>query len=118
MVDLAHLRGAQRLVLFWNPNCGFCRQMLDDLKAWEANPPAGAPKLVVVSTGTAEENRALGLRAPVLLDQGSAAMSAFGANGTPMAVLVDAHGRIASGLVVGAPAVLALARGEQDQVKA
>jgi thiol-disulfide isomerase/thioredoxin len=104
-------------VLFWNPGCGFCRQMLDALKAWEANPPAGAPKLLVVSTGTVEENRAMGLRAPVVLDQGSGVMSAFGANGTPMAVLVDAHGRIASGPAAGAPAVLALARGEHDPVK-
>jgi peroxiredoxin len=118
MVDLAAFLGARTLVLFWNPGCGFCRQMLDDLKAWEANAPAGAPKLLVVSTGTVQENRALGLRAPVLLDQGSGVMSAFGANGTPMAVLVDAQGRMASAVAAGAPAVLALARGEHDQVKA
>ena len=92
--------------------------MLDDLKAWEANAPARAPKLLVVSTGTVDENRAMGLRAPVVLDQGGGVMGAFGANGTPMAVLVDAQGRIASGVAAGAPAVLALARGEHDQVKA
>jgi hypothetical protein len=57
------------------------------------------------------------LRAPVLLDQGSGVMSAFGANGTPMAVLGDAHGRVASEVAAGAPAVLALARGKLDQVK-
>jgi hypothetical protein len=33
----------------------------------------------------------------------------FGATGTPMGVLVDAEGKIASELAVGAPAVLALA---------
>ena len=60
----------------------------------------------------------MGLRAPVVLDQGSSVMRAFGANGTPMAVLVDAHGRIASEVAAGAPAVLALARGEHDPVKA
>ena len=27
--------------------------MLDDLKAWEAKPPKGAPRLLVVSTGLA-----------------------------------------------------------------
>ena len=84
----------------------------------QAASPAGGPKLLGVSTGTVEENRAMGLRAPVVLDQGSSVMSAFGANGTPMAVLVDAHGRIASGLAAGTPAVLALARGEHDPVKA
>jgi hypothetical protein len=33
----------------------------------------------------------------------------FGAGGTPMAVLVDAEGKIASELAAGAPAVLELA---------
>src|SRR5205085_6205730 len=103
------------LVLFWNPGCGFCRQMLDALKAWEVNPPAGAPRLLVVSTGAADENRALGLRAPVVLDQSSAVMRPFGASGTPMAVLVGAHVRIASEVAAGAPAVLALAGAPQAQ---
>jgi hypothetical protein len=35
--------------------------------------------------------------------------STFGATGTPMAVLVDEEGKIASALAAGAPAVLALA---------
>jgi hypothetical protein len=85
--------------------------MLDDLKAWEAAASPTAPKLLVVSTGAVEANRALGLRAPVLVDQASTIAPAFGANGTPMAVLVDEEGRIASDLAVGAPDVLALARG-------
>ena len=34
--------------------------------------------------------------------------SAFGANGTPSAVLVDEQGNVASGLAVGAPQVMAL----------
>ena len=109
LVDLADVQGDQTLVLFWNPGCGFCQRMLDDLKAWERRPPAGAPRLLVVSTGTVEANRALGLRAPVVLDQGGAAGRAFGAGDTPMAVLIDAEGRIASDLAAGAPAVLALA---------
>ena len=87
--------------------------MLPDLKAWEAHPPEGAPQLLVVSTGSVEENRAQGLRSPVVLDQGFTAGRAFGADGTPMAVLVDAEGRIASTLVTGAAEVLALARRQQ-----
>jgi hypothetical protein len=69
--------------------------MLDDLKAWEADPPEGAPRLLVVSTGLVEANEALGLRSPVLLDQDFSVATTFGAHGTPMAVLVDAEGRIA-----------------------
>jgi hypothetical protein len=85
--------------------------MLDDLKALEADPTEGAPRILVVSTGTAAENKALGLRSTVVLEQGFATGSAFGANGTPSAVLVDSEGKIASEVAVGAPAVLALADG-------
>jgi peroxiredoxin len=110
-VELSSLRGQPTMLLFWNPNCGFCRKMLDDVKAWEANPPAGAPRLLVVSTGAAEANLAQGIRSTVVLDQGFQTGTAFGARGTPSAVLVDAAGNIASGLAVGAPGVLDMAYG-------
>jgi peroxiredoxin len=108
-VDFRRLRGRKTLVLLWDPQCGFCQQMLEDLKAWEAAPPIGAPKLLVVSTGTPEENRAMGLRSTVVLDPSFSAGNALGANGTPSAVLVGVDGRIASEVAAGAMGVLALA---------
>ena len=57
----------------------------------------------------------MGLRSPVLLDQGFSVGSAFGASGTPSAVLVDAKGNIASDVAVGAQAVLALAQGDKSE---
>ena len=102
-------KGEETLVLFWNPGCGFCQRMLPDLKQWEETPPEGGPKLLVVSAGTKEANEAMGLRSPVVLDQQFATGQAFGAGGTPSAVLVDAEGKIASDVAVGAPAVLELA---------
>lgn len=114
-VSLSASRGTKTLVLFWNPGCGFCNRMLDDLKQWEAKPPKGAPKLLVVSTGSVDDNRAMGLRSPVLLDQGFSVGSSFGASGTPSAVLVDAKGNIASDVAVGAQAVLALAQGDKSE---
>ncbi len=113
-INLTAFRGSPTLVLFWNPSCGFCQQMLADLQAWEAQPSKEAPKLLVISTGSVETNQALGLRSPVLLDQNFKTGSAFGATGTPMAVLLDAQGKIASEVVTGAPAVLALARSGEN----
>jgi hypothetical protein len=84
--------------------------MLPDIKDWEANPPEGAPKLLFVSAGTEEANREMGLRSTVVLDQQFAVGRAFGASGTPSAVLVDADGQVASEVAVGAPAVLELAK--------
>jgi peroxiredoxin/uncharacterized membrane protein YphA (DoxX/SURF4 family) len=116
IVDLADFRGHSTLLLFWNPSCGFCQRMLEDLKAWERARPNHAPQLLVVSTGTLEDNRAMGLRTLLVLDQNFSSGRAFGANGTPMAVLIDAKGNIASEVAAGAPTVLALAAGK-EQIK-
>jgi peroxiredoxin len=114
-VELADFRGQETLVLFWNPGCGFCQQMLPDLKEWESGAPKDAPRLVVVSAGSAEANREMGLASPVLLDQQFAVGRAFGASGTPSAVLVDAEGKVASEAAVGAPGVLELAGADQTK---
>jgi peroxiredoxin/uncharacterized membrane protein YphA (DoxX/SURF4 family) len=113
-VRLSDFRGSPTLVVFWRPSCGFCERMLPDLKAWETNARNGAPRLLVVSTDSVADNQAMGLRSPIVLDnKGMSVGRQFGANGTPMAVLVDAEGKIASELAAGAPAVLALAGQEQ-----
>jgi peroxiredoxin len=111
-VRLADFAGHPTALLFWNPGCGFCQRMVDDLKAWESNKPEGAPKLLVVSTGEVEQNREQDLTSPVVLDSGFTVGRAFGASGTPSAVLVGADGKIASGLAVGGPTVISLLRNE------
>jgi thiol-disulfide isomerase/thioredoxin len=114
-VELRYFRGQETLVLFWNPGCGFCQQMLPDLKEWEQNMPEGAPRLLFVSAGTEEANRQMGLASTVVLDQQFGVGRAFGASGTPSAVLVDAEGKISSEVAVGAPAVLELAGATQTE---
>lgn len=111
--DLDSLKGEKALVVFWNPGCGFCKRMTDDLKQWESVKPADAPSIVLVSTGTVESNVEQGLTSTVLIDQGFNVGRAFGASGTPSAVLIDEQGRIASDVAVGAPKVLALAGAPQ-----
>jgi peroxiredoxin len=108
-VELEHFKGEETLLLFWNPGCGFCQQMLPDLKEWEAQAPEGTPKLLLISAGSEEANKEMGLASRVLLDQNFAVGQAFGASGTPSAVLVDAEGKVASDIAVGAPAVMELA---------
>lgn len=99
------------LVLFWNPGCGFCSSMRDDVLEWERHPPVDAPRLLVVSSGDERSVRAEGFSSMVALDTEFSAGAAFGANGTPMAILIDGDGRIASGLAAGAESVFALAGG-------
>jgi thiol-disulfide isomerase/thioredoxin len=112
-VDLANLRGRRRLLLFWNPTCGFCQQMLEDVRTWERNPPPEAPELLVISAGTYDGIREQGFRSRVLLDPNFGAGQVFSAAGTPAAVVLDEDGRVASEVGVGAQAVLALAGGRQ-----
>jgi thiol-disulfide isomerase/thioredoxin len=110
VVDLAHLRGRRRLILFWNPSCGFCEQMLPDVKGWECNPPKDAPELLIVSAGSPEDIRKQEFRSRVLLDPYFGASQVFNSGGTPSAVLIDEEGRVASEVGVGAQDVLSLAR--------
>jgi thiol-disulfide isomerase/thioredoxin/uncharacterized membrane protein YphA (DoxX/SURF4 family) len=97
------------LVVFWNPGCGFCQRMLDDVRAFETSPPEGAPRLLLISTGSVADNEAMGLSSEIALDGSFSAGSAFGTSGTPSAIRVSSDGKIASGLAIGAPGVMALA---------
>jgi peroxiredoxin len=108
-IELASFRGMDTLLLFWGLDCGYCRRMLPELRAWEASRPGSAPQLLVVSSGSAEANREMGLQSPVVLDQDFGTGRAFGARGTPSAVLVDREGRIASEVVAGDAGVMRLA---------
>jgi thiol-disulfide isomerase/thioredoxin len=112
-LDLGALRGRRTLVLFWSPSCGYCQQMLEDVKKLERERAADAPELLIISSGTAEANREQGFRSPVLLDRIFGAGSVLGAGGTPSAVIIDEQGVVASEVGVGAPAVLALAANGQ-----
>jgi thiol-disulfide isomerase/thioredoxin len=109
-VNLDDIRNGRTALLFWNPGCGFCQRLLPDLKTWEADKPAEAPKLVLISTGSAESNREHGLDSTILLDQGFRTGEAFGASGTPSAIVIDSEGKVASGLAVGGPDVMSLLR--------
>jgi len=109
-VDLSRaVRGRRTLLLLWSPFCGFCREMLGDLKTWENDRPSGAPDLVIVSTGSAAANRSQGLSSSILLDSHQDASHIFGADGTPSAVLLDEEGIVISGVMSGRDDVLELA---------
>lgn len=107
-LDVVSLLGRRMLILFWNPACGFCGQMLESLKTWERNPQPGAPELLVISAGSPGDIRNQGFRARILLDPYFAASQVFQSGGTPSAVLIDEQGIVASDVGVGAVEVLHL----------
>ena len=98
----------ETVLLFWNPDCGFCRSLHEDLLAFEAAAPENAPALVVVSSGEPADVKEEGFTSTVLLDPEWTISEPLGATGTPMAVLVSAEKRIASRVVSGGDSVLEL----------
>jgi len=110
-VDLPDLIDGETLLLFWSSTCGFCAQMQPRLKTWELNPPPGAPKLVVILQTTTAGKQVVSFRSTIVIDRDGAVARTLGANGTPMGILVDADGRVASPVAAGEPEVMELAQG-------
>ena len=65
-------------------------------------------QILIVRAGDVEANRAQGLKSRMVLDDGFTMGRAFGADGTPSAIVLDEDGKVASPLAVGADAVLTL----------
>ncbi|MBC7854589.1 MAG: TlpA family protein disulfide reductase [Pirellulaceae bacterium] len=109
---LSEFRGRDLLLVFFNPNCGFCTKMAADLAALPAESGDGRAVPIVITTGDAQENRKLveryGIRCLVLLQKEMEVASQFRAQGTPMGYRIDGAGRIASELAVGAEPLLKL----------
>jgi peroxiredoxin len=113
---LSQFRGRRLMLIFFNPDCGFCTRMAPDLATLPTNGDADRPLPLVVTTGEAEANRRLvqehGIRCPVLLQEQMEVASHYQAHGTPMGYLIDEQGKIASEIAVGAEALLGLADGQ------
>lgn len=97
--------GIHQTLVFWSPDCGYCNQLVPDLRALETSRPSGSPPITLVARGSSEANRAQGFRFRTLLDDGLTASEAFGAHGTPAAVVIDADGIVVSNLAGGIRAV-------------
>jgi thiol-disulfide isomerase/thioredoxin len=89
-LDGLRLRGKPVLLIFVDPRCGPCLELLPTIAEWQ-NKVANALTIALVSGGSAEANRAkLGTLpvAPVALQDGREVAEAYGCPGTPGAVLV------------------------------
>jgi thioredoxin-dependent peroxiredoxin len=110
-----HLRSAwlgKRIVmLFVSPYCRHSRALLVDLARLPTNQ-SSRPELLIVSTGSIDENRRLiersGFSNQVLLQEEMEVGALFEVTATPMAYLVDEDGRTASPLAAGRAAIVGL----------
>ena len=90
------------VLLFWRFDCGFCEQIVDDVRALEDRLP-----LRIVTSSTTEAIRATGLTSTILRDHDGELETWLRIPGTPSAVRIRA-GEVDSPVVVGGPEVLAL----------
>jgi len=111
---LSDWRGRRALLIFFNPRCGFCRQMLPDMRHLGGETGGDRPMPIVITTGDIEENRGLmsdhGIELTVLVQEAGEVAAIFRAHATPTAHIVDERGLVASPLAIGAVGVMALAR--------
>jgi peroxiredoxin len=95
-VSLEKIYDERTLLIFWSPGCEHSQKLVPGLRVLADERPPGMPAIVVISDGAPQEE----IGATILLDPERQAMRAFGARGTPMALLIS-DGRIASPLVAG-----------------
>ena len=110
LVNLADLRGRERVLVFWDSEDATCQFMATDLKTQARVTLTEKPEIVIVACGSSESIRAMKFESPVLLDPFRAVHSVFGVRDAPAAVLIDEHGRVASDLQTGYLGVFQLTR--------
>ncbi|MDQ3061819.1 MAG: TlpA family protein disulfide reductase [Acidobacteriota bacterium] len=102
------LRGKKTLVTFWSTTCGYCTEMLDDLREWDKSKGVDEPNLLLLSEGDAEPHRDLNLQSPIILDKDRKISDELGMSGTPSAVLINENGKIVSETAIGADNIWSL----------
>jgi hypothetical protein len=108
---LADFRGQSLLLIFFNPGCVFCRELVPRLAALRirsrrpegdqtlVTPAAsdGHPLPLIISSGDMEQNRQLfaehQVGYPVLVQQKMEVSAAYGASATPSGYLIDAEAK-------------------------
>ena len=112
-LDQALGEGRPVLVAFISPTCHHCSDLLPDLSAWQTDPQHPL-SVVVISDGSAEDNRAktsdVGpLR--VLLQPDQSVSNAYGVQGTPAAALIGADGLLVDSIAHSVEGVRSLHEG-------
>ncbi len=105
---LESYRGNPFVVAFFSDTCGYCLRMAPQIgQAAKSDRP-----LVLISHGDKEKHLELAAdnkwKSDVLIEPEYDVMMAYQVMGTPSGYLVDGEGRIASGMAVGADAVMEL----------
>ncbi len=95
------------VMVFWDPACGFCKELLQPLRETEARLGT-ALNMLIISRGSLEKNTALGFSATILVDDSFSVGRAVEVRGTPAALTVNLRTGDRSAAALGAKEVLQL----------
>lgn len=102
---LADFAGREIVVIFFEPQCGFCQELATQLAIRAADKTSDLRAIVLISGGTRDEMREFiadfGFRFPVLLKHGSDISERYQVRGTPSSYLIDSKGSVAAELAQG-----------------
>ena len=104
--SLADFRGRKTVLLFWRATCPHCREIIEELKAWEAEQ--NEFNLVVLAANEPEIELAREFKSTVLIETDLEVQRKFEIDATPTAILIDEAGKIASDLAQGDKDIFAL----------
>jgi peroxiredoxin len=112
-LSLEQFRGRPVLLVFSDPQCGPCSQLMPHLEQFHRR--TGEVQVLMISRGEPEANRAKaaehGLTFPILLQKQWEISRAYGMFATPIAYLLDEEGETIADVAVGVEAILTLLAG-------
>lgn len=100
--------GKPTLVFFLSSTCGYCGEVVDQIRKWEASPDRNGTNAVVFSDADEEKHRNYGLSTPIVIDPGYKIAANLGIYGAPSGVIIDEDGIIASETAIGGPMIWSL----------
>ena len=107
-LDALRQRGKPVMLVFTASACGPCIALAPEIASWQRHHAERVTIAVIESRGDSPAGRDEHGRRDVLLEREREIADLYRAVGTPSAVLVDADGKVGSGIAAGRPAIEAL----------
>lgn len=93
--------GRRTLVAFSSPTCSHCARLMEQIREWEPRRRAHDPNLLIFTDGDPDEQRKLGIDAPIIVEKDYKTAIKFGMRGVPSAVLINEDGVISTEAAIG-----------------
>lgn len=100
--------GKPTLTFFLSTTCGYCSEVIDQIRKWENSPDRNGTNAIIFSEGDPETHKAYGLSTPIVIDEGYKLSGNLGMFSVPSGVLIDEDGVIATESALGGPMIWSL----------